>query len=91
MIKGINRQVIEVADTGSEYFERAMLFVSPGFSETERHILEREAKKNAAQDGGTIQNEAPAQKLVLGSPDGGVCSGGRSSCGTGYFLLLNRK
>ena len=45
MIKGINRQVIEVADTGSEYFERAMLFVSPGFSETERHILEQEAKK----------------------------------------------
>ena len=48
MIKGINRQVIEVADTGSEYFERAMLFVSPGFSETERHILEREAKKCCA-------------------------------------------
>ena len=45
MIKGVNRQIIEVADTGSEYFERAMLFISPGFSETERHVLEREAKK----------------------------------------------
>ena len=45
MIKGVNRQIIEVAETGSEYFERAMLFISPGFSDTERHILEREAKK----------------------------------------------
>ncbi len=45
MIKGVSRQIIEVADTGSEYFERAMLFISPGYSDAERQVLEREAKK----------------------------------------------
>ena len=28
MIKGINRQVVEVSDTGSEYFEKIMFFVN---------------------------------------------------------------
>lgn len=31
MIKGVNRQVVEVADTGSEYFERALFFVNPKY------------------------------------------------------------
>ena len=29
MIKGVNRQIIEVLDTGNEYFERALLVVRP--------------------------------------------------------------
>ncbi|MBE6827174.1 MAG: hypothetical protein E7514_00995 [Ruminococcaceae bacterium] len=32
MIKGINKQVIEIHDTGSEYFERAILFVKPEYA-----------------------------------------------------------
>lgn len=31
MLKGVNRQVVEVADTGSEYFERAIFFVNPKY------------------------------------------------------------
>ncbi len=31
MLKGVNRQVVEVADTGSEYFERALFFVNPKY------------------------------------------------------------
>lgn len=31
MIKGVNRQVVEVAETGSDYFERALFFVNPKF------------------------------------------------------------
>lgn len=30
MIKGVNRQMIEILDTGSPYFERALLVVQPG-------------------------------------------------------------
>ena len=30
MIKGVNRQIIEVMDTGNQYFERALLVVRPG-------------------------------------------------------------
>lgn len=32
MIKGVNRQVVEVNDTGCEYFERIMFFVKPEYS-----------------------------------------------------------
>lgn len=31
MLKGVNRQVVEVVDTGSEYFERALFFVNPKY------------------------------------------------------------
>lgn len=36
MIKGINRQVVEIHDTGSEYFEKAILFVNPAYDLTSR-------------------------------------------------------
>jgi len=45
MIRGVNRQVIEVNKTGSVYFERALLVVNPIFSDMEKDVLEREAKE----------------------------------------------
>lgn len=32
MIKGINRQVVEVRETGSDYFERILFFVKPEYA-----------------------------------------------------------
>ena len=32
MTKGINKQVIEIHDTGNEYFEKALLFVKPEYA-----------------------------------------------------------
>lgn len=31
VIKGVNRQVVEVAETGSDYFEKALFFVNPKY------------------------------------------------------------
>lgn len=31
MIKGVNRQVVEVSETGSDYFEKALFFVNPKY------------------------------------------------------------
>ncbi len=31
MLKGVNRQVVEVCETGSDYFERALFFVNPKY------------------------------------------------------------
>lgn len=45
MIKGINRQIIEVRQTGSIYYEKALLIVRPEFSSAQQQILEREAHK----------------------------------------------
>ncbi len=51
MIKGVNRQMIEILDTGNPYFERALLVVQPGM-DTDRDILRREAQDVlAAADG----------------------------------------
>ena len=38
MIKGINRQVIEIMDTGNLYYERALLVVRPEFASTIENI-----------------------------------------------------
>jgi hypothetical protein len=32
MVKGVNRQVLEIHEVGSEYFEKALFFVKPEFS-----------------------------------------------------------
>ena len=29
MVKGVNRQVLEIHETGCEYFEKALFFVKP--------------------------------------------------------------
>ena len=45
MIRGINRQIIEVNDTENDYFERALFFVSPDYCDAERAVLEHEARR----------------------------------------------
>lgn len=45
MIKGINRQIIEITDTGNMYYERALLVLRPEYSGAQRALLEREAKR----------------------------------------------
>lgn len=42
MIRGINRQVVEVKETGCDYFEKVMFFVKPEYaSVSEGKIRER--------------------------------------------------
>jgi len=45
VIKGVNRQVVDVLETGSEYFERALFFVKPEFS----YVSEGKLRENARQ------------------------------------------
>lgn len=45
MIKGVNRQIIEVHDTGCRYFERALFFVSAEYSEMQKKALQAEAER----------------------------------------------
>lgn len=45
MIKGVNKQFIEVNDTGSRYFERALLVIRPEFNSVPYEKLKGEAKK----------------------------------------------
>lgn len=43
MLRGVNRQIIEVNNTGNRYFEKVILFIKPEYSEVSRHKLEDEA------------------------------------------------
>ncbi len=45
MIKGINKHVIEILETGNMYYEKALFFVKPEYANVEREILIKEAKK----------------------------------------------
>lgn len=49
MIKGINRQMIEVTHTGSPYFERAFLVVRAGCSPPAEEALQSMAEKVVQQ------------------------------------------
>ena len=45
MIKGINHTMIEVHETGNEYYERAILIIKPEYASVQRTILEEEARR----------------------------------------------
>ena len=44
MVKGVNKQIIEINDTGNKYFERVLLFVSPGKKDLPSELLQTKAK-----------------------------------------------
>ncbi|MBQ2943957.1 MAG: hypothetical protein IJD93_04630 [Ruminococcus sp.] len=44
MIKGVNRQIIEISDLSSIYYERAWLVVRPEYAKVQQDALEKEAK-----------------------------------------------
>ena len=44
MVKGVNRHIIEINDTGSKYFERVLLFITPGREDMSEERLRQEAQ-----------------------------------------------
>lgn len=53
MVKGVNRQVLEIRETSSPYFERAFFFVKPEYVDTD------EKKLRAAAEQALSQTEKP--------------------------------
>jgi len=51
MIRGVNRQIIEINDTGNKYFERAMLFVRADYADLPTARLRGEADRMIAAIG----------------------------------------
>ena len=47
MVKGVNRQVLEIHETGCEYFEKALFFVKPEYSRENEGKLKTEAMSSA--------------------------------------------
>ncbi|MDD2495822.1 MAG: hypothetical protein PHV07_05155 [Oscillospiraceae bacterium] len=63
MLRGVNKQIIEVNNTGNRYFDKALLFVNPQYADISRHKLDIEANmyidslENSAKgnDGGYLK------------------------------------
>ncbi len=45
MVKGVNKHIIEINDTGNKYFEKALLFITPGKKDFPEEILHAKAKE----------------------------------------------
>jgi hypothetical protein len=43
MVKGVNRQVLEIHETGCDYFEKALFFVKPEYSRESEGKLKTKA------------------------------------------------
>ncbi len=44
MIKGVNKQVLEVTNTENPYFEKIVFFVKPEYAESDREKLKAQAR-----------------------------------------------
>ncbi len=64
MIKGINRQMIEILDTGNPYFERALLVVQAGM-DADTDILRREAQNVLASANGCSHLRRSRKRFLL--------------------------
>lgn len=67
MIKGVNRQVVELNDTGNEYFEKAILFVKPeysGLGEGKLHERAQTIMKSAGNPPKCKAEDKPGQRLA---------------------------
>lgn len=49
MVKGVNKTIIEINNTGNAFFERAILFVDPDFSRMGEKKLHEEAVRFLGQ------------------------------------------
>ena len=68
MIKGINHSIIEVNNTGNEYYERAILIIKPEYASVQHDILEKEARKILSEmsaPSSLKRNKNTAKKIVL--------------------------
>ena len=61
MVKGVNKTVIEVNNTGSKIFDRVVFYVSPGYSNLNQKNLNRAIKNFTLQ----LDDGVPKRKMSL--------------------------
>jgi len=81
LIKGVNRQVVEINGTDNEYFERALFFVKPECSSVSEGKLRERANLIVSQTGApptskiTRSRVKKALSLLLAAAAGAAASG----------------
>lgn len=85
MVKGINRQVLEIRDTGSPYFERAFFFVKPEFAFADEEKLRKAAESALKSTDSLPKTRRHRAKNIL---YWAVGSGAVAAVGTAAVLLI---
>lgn len=64
MIKGVNRQVVEITQTKCEYFEKVLFFIKPEYAATSEGTLKERASLIADSAGIPPASKLKRQKLL---------------------------
>lgn len=65
MIKGVNRQVVEVNQTDCEYFEKVLFFVKPEFASVSEGKLRERADLIASGAGAPPPTKIRRNRMIL--------------------------
>ena len=84
MIKGVNRQVVEVQETDCDYFERILFFVKPEYASLSEGRIRERASLIAGK-----ASAAPPTKMKRSMLLDAVKGAGCVLCGVGFGLLLS--
>ena len=87
MIIGVNRQMIEILDTGNPYFERAFLVVQADIADVSTDTLQRQAKDLLKQADGCSHLRRARYKTIVSRILLAVVS---ALLGAGVTILLSR-
>ena len=64
MVKGVNKQIIEINDTGNKYFEKVLLFISPGKKELPNELLQTKAREYIMDFSRTFYDTVPLREKM---------------------------
>ncbi|MBQ8550875.1 MAG: hypothetical protein IJ426_05985 [Clostridia bacterium] len=67
MVKGVNKTIIEINNTGSKYFDRVILFVNPSHSLVPHSRLEKKAREiiKAAEPGRPVEKRKNRKRFLF--------------------------
>lgn len=82
MIKGINKQIIELRCTNDEYFEKALLFVRADRADVPYEQLMKSAEDYAAEISSGAPKKRPTARLFF------IGAGAALLAGIGVWLIL---
>lgn len=69
MLKGVNKQIIEITDTGNLYIKKAILFVDPEKRECDNDFLIHQGKKfikeiNPTEESSKLLKQKKTKKMI---------------------------
>ena len=88
MIKGVNRQVIEITQTQCEYFEKVVFFIKPEFAATSEGNLKERATMIAQSAGIPPATRLRKSKIMLAVKLGAAALCGAALSGMAVFMAF---